>query len=66
VARLAARLLEFGWGPHACPGADHARALAEGVIEPLLARCRWTGAEIRYPPPPALHVPERLEVAPVA
>jgi cytochrome P450 len=58
--------LEFGWGPHACPGADHARALAEGVIEPLLARCRWTGAQIRYPPPPALRVPERLEVAPVA
>jgi cytochrome P450 len=31
-------LLEFGWGRHACPGAEHARALAEGVIEPLLAR----------------------------
>ncbi len=61
-----AGLLEFGWGPHACPGAEHARALAEGVIEPLLARCRWAGAEIRYPPPPAPRVPERLEVAPVA
>jgi cytochrome P450 len=32
--------LEFGWGRHACPGADHARALAEGVIEPLLDHCR--------------------------
>ena len=31
-------LLEFGWGRHACPGAEHVRALAEGVIEPLLAR----------------------------
>jgi hypothetical protein len=43
-------------------GAAHACALAEGAIEALLERCRWTGAEISYPPPPALHAPERLEV----
>jgi hypothetical protein len=53
-------LLEFGWGRHACPGAEHVRGLAEGVIEPLLTRCRLAAAEISYPPPPALHVPERL------
>jgi cytochrome P450 len=55
--------LEFGSGLRACPGAAHACALAEGAIEPLLARCRWTGAEISYPAPPALRAPARLEVA---
>jgi cytochrome P450 len=55
--------LAFGSGPRACPGAAHARALAEGAAGPLLARCRWTGAEIRYPQPPALYVPARLEMA---
>jgi len=54
--------LEFGYGPRTCPGAAYARALAEGAAEPLLRRCRWTGAEISYPAPPALHVPARLEV----
>jgi cytochrome P450 len=55
--------LAFGFGPRACPGAAHARALAEGAAEPLLRRCRWTGSEISYPEPPALHVPVRLELA---
>jgi cytochrome P450 len=55
--------LAFGSGPRACPGAAHARALAEGAVEPLLGRCRWTGAEISYPDPPALHVPVSLELA---
>jgi len=55
--------LAFGSGLRACPGAAHARALAEGAVEPLLDRCRWTGAEISYPEPPALHGPVRLEVA---
>jgi hypothetical protein len=41
----------------------HAIALAEGTAEPLLARCRWTGAEISYPGPPALRAPEHLELA---
>ena len=54
--------LAFGSGLRACPGAAHARALAEGAVGPLLARCRWTGAEISYPAPPALHVPVRLEL----
>lgn len=55
--------LAFGYGPHACPGSAHAIALAEGAAEPLLARCRRTGADISYPDPPAPHVPERLELA---
>jgi cytochrome P450 len=55
--------LAFGSGPRACPGVAHARALAEGAAEPLLRRCRWTGSEISYPEPPALHVPARLELA---
>jgi cytochrome P450 len=54
--------LAFGSGPRACPGAAHARALAEGTVEPLLGRCRWTGAGISYPDPPALHVPVSLEL----
>lgn len=54
--------LAFGYGQHACPGSAYAIALAEGAAEPLLARCRWTGAEISYPEPPALHAPQRLEL----
>jgi cytochrome P450 len=54
--------LAFGSGPRACPGAAHARALAEGAAGPLLARCRLAGAEISYPAPPAPRVPARLEV----
>jgi cytochrome P450 len=54
--------LAFGYGQHVCPGSAHAIALAEGTAEPLLARCRWTGAEISYPEPPALRAPERLEL----
>ena len=55
--------LAFGYGGHGCPGSVHAIALAEGTAEPLLARCRWTGAEISYPGPPALRAPEHLELA---
>jgi cytochrome P450 len=55
--------LAFGYGLHACPGSAHAIALAEGAATPLLARCRWTGAPISYPEPPAPHAPERLELA---
>jgi len=54
--------LSFGSGRHACPGAAHARAIAEGAAEPLLVRCRLAGGQIRYPAPPAPQVPERLEV----
>ena len=54
--------LAFGSGLRACPGAVHARALAEGAVEPLLGRCRWTGTEISYTDQPALHVPARLEL----
>jgi cytochrome P450 len=54
--------LAFGSGPRECPGAAQARALAEGAAEPLLARCRLTGAQVSYPAPPAPQVPDRLEV----
>jgi hypothetical protein len=30
--------------------------------DPLLARCRWTGAAIGYQEPSALRTPERLEL----
>jgi cytochrome P450 len=55
--------LAFGSGLRACPGAAHARALAEGAVGPLLSRCRRTGAETSYPGPPAPHVPVSLELA---
>jgi len=54
--------LAFGYGEHACPGSAHAIALAEGTPGTLLARCRWTGAEISYPEPPALRAPDRLDL----
>jgi cytochrome P450 len=57
-----AATLAFGYGVHACPGAAQARALAEGAAGPLLARCRLTGEPITYPAPPALQVPDRLEL----
>jgi cytochrome P450 len=55
--------LAFGYGQRRCPGVAQAVALAEGSVAPLLARCRWTGAEISYPEPPGLRAPERLELA---
>jgi cytochrome P450 len=55
--------LAFGHGERACPGPAHAIALAEGAAQPLLERCRWTGAAISYPEPPALRAPELLELA---
>jgi cytochrome P450 len=55
--------LAFGSGQRTCPGAAHAIALAEGAVQPLLARCLWTGAAIGYPEPSALRTPERLELA---
>jgi cytochrome P450 len=54
--------LAFGYGERACPGPAHAIALAEGTAQPLLERCRWTGAAISYPEPPALRAPDRLEL----
>ena len=55
--------LAFGYGQRLCPGSAHAVALAEGAVQPLLERCRWTGAAISYPEPPALRAPEHLEMA---
>jgi hypothetical protein len=51
--------LEFGYGQRICPGAAHATALAEGAVQALLARCRWTGAGIGYPDSAALRARAR-------
>jgi cytochrome P450 len=57
------RYLTFGHGFRACPGTDHALALAAGVVEAVLARCDATSAEIEYEPSPNLRVPAVLHVA---
>lgn len=49
----------FGAGPHACPGAAHATALARGVLTALPA-ARWRpvpGQPVRYEPRPNLRLP---------
>jgi cytochrome P450 len=55
----------FGHGPHACPGAEHAVALAAGVLDALIAR----GARARPGPPTYesrlnLRIPRSLPVGP--
>ncbi|MFB1048467.1 hypothetical protein [Streptomyces chrestomyceticus] len=55
--------LAFGAGAHACPGQAHARALAAGVLDALLARgCRLVRPDIAYEPSVNLRVPAALEV----
>ncbi|MEU7152870.1 hypothetical protein AB0B15_33365 [Streptomyces sp. NPDC045456] len=55
--------LAFGAGAHACPGNAHARALAAGVLDALLARgCRLVRPDIAYEPSVNLRVPAALEV----
>ncbi|MFI2237091.1 hypothetical protein [Streptomyces chrestomyceticus] len=55
--------LAFGAGAHACPGQAHARALAAGVLDALLARgCRLVSPDIAYEPSVNLRVPVALEV----
>jgi cytochrome P450 len=56
------RSMTFGHGFRACPGSDHALALAAGVVEPVLARgeARFDGVD--YEPSP-LRVPAELVVA---
>ena len=54
--------LTFGHGFRACPGSDHALALAAGVVEAVLARCDAASTEIEYEPSPNLRVPARLPV----
>jgi cytochrome P450 len=57
------RYLTFGHGFRACPGTDHALALAAGVVEAVLARCEAATAEIEYEPSPNLRLPAALPVA---
>jgi cytochrome P450 len=57
------RSMTFGHGFRACPGTDHALALAAGVVEPVLARCRPVGGAGGYEPAPHLRVPAALVVA---
>ncbi len=59
---LAAPSMQFGAGPHACPGAAQARAIAAGVVA-ALAGCRLADDPVAYRPGPNAHVPERLIVA---
>lgn len=58
------RSMTFGHGFRACPGSDHALALAAGVVEPVLVRCEPLPAEteIRYEDS-ALRIPAALVVA---
>ncbi|MEU5587339.1 cytochrome P450 [Streptomyces chrestomyceticus] len=55
--------LAFGAGAHACPGQAHARAVAAGVLDALLARgCRLVRPDLAYEPSVNLRVPAALEV----
>jgi len=55
--------LTFGHGRRPCPGGDAALALAGGVVEVVLARCRLTDPHVTLEPSPNLRIPSRLEVA---
>jgi cytochrome P450 len=55
--------MTFGHGFRACPGSDHALALAAGVVEAVLARCDQPSGEIEYEPSPNLRVPAALVVS---
>jgi cytochrome P450 len=54
--------LTFGHGFRACPGSDHALALAAGVVESVLSRCDAASPELTYEPSPNLRVPAQLAV----
>jgi cytochrome P450 len=56
------RHLTFGHGFRACPGTDHALAIAAGIVEPVLARCEAVSPDVDYEPSPNLRVPAVLEV----
>ena len=55
--------MTFGHGFRACPGSDHALALAAGVVEAVLTRCDAASTEIAYEPSPNLRVPAALPVS---
>jgi len=55
----------FGAGPHSCPGAEHAVALALGVLDGL-DRTGWRpvpGQPVRYQPRPNLRTPSTVVLA---
>ncbi|MEU2790191.1 hypothetical protein [Streptomyces sp. NPDC007100] len=55
--------LPFGAGAHACPGREHARALAAGVLDALRARgCRLARPDLVYIPSANLRILDSLEV----
>ncbi|MEV1333118.1 cytochrome P450 [Micromonospora costi] len=56
--------LTFGAGTRRCPGADHALALAAGVLDVLRERCRRAPGPVPYEPHALLRVPARLAVVP--
>jgi cytochrome P450 len=60
VVDLAALGAPFGAGAHACPGREHALALAGGVLATLLRRCTRTGEEVIFEEAPNLQMPARL------
>ena len=58
---LASADLTFGAGPHACPGADQARAIAQGVVD-AVAGAALAEDTVEYLPVRNLRVPARLRV----
>ena len=58
---LASADLTFGAGPHACPGADQAKALARGVLD-ALAGATLAEDTVEYLPVRNVKAPTRLRV----
>lgn len=58
---LATSGFPFGAGPHRCPGRDHARAIATGILESVQG-CRLLDHSIEYHQSAALRVPAELMV----
>jgi cytochrome P450 len=60
VLDLAAANLTFGHGLRPCPGKEHARQLAAGVLEAVQAEWRPIDQDIEYEPLDNLRIPARL------
>ncbi|HEV3001373.1 MAG TPA: hypothetical protein VGW75_11590 [Solirubrobacteraceae bacterium] len=61
ASRAQDRPLAFGSGARPCPGEEQARAIAAGVLEPLLRRCEPAGGAVPFDDDPAVRRPARLE-----
>lgn len=57
--------LNFGFGPHACPGRQVATAIAAGVLDAIRAYRLLTDT-LTYAPPVNLRVPTHLDIAAVS